>query len=345
MRRPGSLLLAALVGGAAPLAGQGGVRGLVRGGVVSAESGDRIPHALVALPPRFGGRFAGEDGVFAFLDVAPGPVRLEVRQVGYQPWDSTLDVGDEAVVVRVEMRRVTVRLAAITIAGDAACDSPGPPDAAREPGLSALFTDLHLNAERHRLLADEYRYRYRIERRITLELSDGSSATRLLDTLERRSEDRWRYRPGRVVTRPRGRAPLVHLPELADLADPVFVANHCFRFAGMDSLGGGGLVRVDFSPAAALTTPDIGGSAWLDSAGHQLRRLEVRVTNPGLVHAEIDALSAVVVFDEALSGLSLPRHLIGFTTWLVSPASRLVGQVEEQRRLSLTLQRPPGSQP
>src|ERR1019366_5700203 len=51
------------------------------------------------------------------------------------------------------------------------------------------------------------------------------------------SDDSWRYRRGKVVSSDRdklfGDVRLMRLPTLADLADKNFLANHCFKYAGV----------------------------------------------------------------------------------------------------------------
>jgi len=319
-------------------------RVIVRGVVVSAETGEGIPYAVVVLRPQFSQRFTDDAGRFAFVEVAAGTYQVSVRQVGYRPLDTTVAVGT-VVGLRFELRRVAVELAAITVSADAVCTEPGPPDPARDSALAIVFDQLRENAARYHLLADQYPFRYRMVRRLTQEFSSGDSRFVHGDTIEIRSNDRWRYRPGRVVTYGRGslsQVKVVHLPELPDLADPNFHRTHCFRLAGLDSLDGRPHARVEFRAAAALDEADVDGSAWLDTAGYRLRRIAIRLTRPERADQEISAVSAIVTFREELPFLLVVERIFALTTRRRPGAGGLVGRTEEQRLVGVEFRRRPG---
>ncbi len=339
---PNTLLI---VAAAAVPTGLEAQRAFVRGAVVSAETGEGIPYALVVLRPPFSQRFADSVGWFAFLDVAAGTYQLAVRQVGYVPLDTTVTVGTGPLGLRFELRRVAVELAAITVRADAPCTDPGAPDPARDPALAIVFDQLRENAARYLLLADQYPFRYRMVRRLTQEFSSGASRFVYGDTIEIRSDDRWRYRPGRVVTYGRGsmsQVKVVHLPELPDLADPNFHRTHCFRLAGLDSLDGRPHARLEFRAAAALDEADVDGSAWLDTAGYRLRRIAIRLTRPERADQEIGAISAMVTFREELPFLLVIERVFALTTRRRPGAGGLVGRTEEQRLVGVEFRRRPG---
>ena len=205
------------------------------------------------------------------------------------------------------------------------------------------------NAARFQLLSDEYPFRYRVLRRLSLEYPDGRSTPVRTDTLEIRSDERHRYRPGRVVgwgTGRLSRTRVVHLPELADLADSTFHATHCFAYLGVDSLAERGYLRVDFNAATALRDPDVEGTAWLDPATYQLRQVAVRLTRPSRVDRTIEALSATVGFREVRPSLIVVERVTAITTWTPSRvANRAVGQTEEQRLVRVDFRREPGTGP
>ncbi len=343
MRPLTSVLL--LAAAAAPATRVEAQRVVVRGAVFSAETGEGIPYAVVVLRPRFAQRFADSAGSFAFLDVPAGAYQLSVRQVGYRPLDTTVTVGTVAVGLRFELRRVAVELAAITVSAEAACVEPGPPDPARDSALAIVFEQLRENAARYLLMADQYPFRYRMARQLTQEYQSGASRVVYGDTLEFRSQDRWHYRPGRVVTYGRGalsRTKIVHLPELPDLADPNFHRTHCFRLAGLDTLDGRPHVRVEFRAAASLDEADVDGSAWLDGARYRLRQIEVRLTRPERADQEISALSAFVWFREELPYLLLAERVFALTTRRRPGAGGFVGRIEEQRLTGVEFRRRPG---
>lgn len=314
----------------------------IRGAVFS-ESGDRVPFALVALTPG-GTQFSADDGRFAFTALSPGSYRVVVRQVGYRPFDTTVTVEALPVNLRVTLLRVAVQLAAISVTAEAACVAPGPPDSTSEPALFALFQQLRENAARAVTLEEQYPFRHFSTRRISMELENGRSFSRVTDTLEFRSEDRWQYRPGRVVEWGRGRqsrTKLVHLPELPDLASDEFHRHHCFRLAGVDTIDGRPLVRLDFRASARLREADIDGSAWLDPQGYQLRRLRIELTNVARELRGVAALNATVIMREELPYILLTDAILGITLFS-EPLNGIVAQTEEQRFLRVEFERRPG---
>lgn len=316
---------------------------LVRG-TVWAESGERVPFAIVGLTPGGSPRFANGDGRFVFTNLVPGNYRLVVRQVGYRPFDSTVTLEAFPLELRVELRRIAVTLPALAVEVEAPCTAPGPPDPATNPELAELFGQLRENAARSQMLVESYPHRYFVHRRLFRELAEGGNLLRSDDTLEFRSEERWQYRPGRVVDWGRGRLArtrIVHLPELPDLADSVFHRYHCFRAGGVDTIGGQPLIRLDFRAAEALRSADIDGSAWLDPVRYQLRRLRVELTRPDRAIEGVRSLTATVTFREELPYIALVDQLLALTIWR-EPLGGAIGQSEEQVLVRVEFQRRPG---
>ena len=326
---------------AAPLAAQQPLA--VRGAVVG-ESGDRVPYAVVVLSPGFPQQFAAADGRFAFANLRPGSYRLVVRQVGYRPYDTTVTVHALPVSLRVTLRRIAVPLPALAIGSDAPCLRPGVPDRDIDPALADLFEQLRENALRSRMLAESYPHRYFVVRRLFHEMEDGTNRMRSSDTLEIESGDRWQYRPGKIVDWGRGRLSrvrVVHLPELPDLADSVFHRYHCFSAAGVDTVGGAPLIRLDFKAAASLRSPDIDGSAWLDPVRYQLRRLRIELTRAERAVEGVRTMSATASFREELPYIVVVEQLLALTIW-AGPTGGVVGQSEEQQLVRVEFARRPG---
>jgi hypothetical protein len=320
---------------AGTLSAQEPARAALRG-VVVAESGERIALAVVLLTPGFGQRFAADDGAFVFTGVAPGVHRLLVRQVGFIPFDSAITVSPATPPLRIMLRRVAVQLAAIIVESTPRCLQPGPPDSAADPDLAAVFEQLRLNAERHQLLLDQYPFRYTMTRQLSDIRRDGGERTRT-DTLTLRSNSRWAYTPGRVVTDDptAGRTGVrnVHLPVLADIADSTFQDSHCFRLAGLDSLEGRSLVRLDFQAAESLRDPDVDGSAYLDPVSYQVRRTSVTLTRLNRAAAGVTSWVATATFRELRPNLIVVEQMSARTA--LQPPGRapwtIVGRSELQR--------------
>jgi hypothetical protein len=337
--RPALLLALALLAvagtprGARAQAGQG--RGTVRG-VVRSTLGDRISYAVVALEPAFPHRFTDDSGSFIFQQVVPGTYHLRARQVGYKPFDTTMVVrSDSTVVVRVALEHLVVELSQIDVTAELAraarpsrCTAPGPPDAAQTPELAAIFQQLKHNAERYWMLADSFPAIYRMSRSRGYLDRDGKAVFTSVDTIELRTDTRWRYAPGRLLAdmqAPRGGTELqVKLPTLPDLADSVFDANHCFRLVGLDTLEGEMYVRVDFRPDEGLVEPDADGSAYLDPITYLIQYLTIRLTHPDRAVVDLVNLTARVRFREIAPSIVIAARITS------EAASRERGQLRSQ---------------
>jgi hypothetical protein len=320
-------------------------RGAVRG-VVRSTLGDRISYAVVVLEPGVPQRFTDDSGNFVFPSLAPGSYRLRARQVGFKPFDTTLVVPrDSTVVVAISLEHLVVELEEISVVARATssdrCTAPGPPDPKVDPDFAAVFDQLRQNAERYWLLADSYPAIYRMERRFGHpdQYRNGLAVERT-DTLALRTDARWHYAPGRVVTEvrgPQGPETQVNLPGLPDFADSTFLANHCFKFAGLASVEGQRYARLDFRAAEAITAPDANGSALLDTASYLIRFLQVRLTKPDLAAASLDGLEATVAFREIMPSLVLPDRISSVQGNVYRTG--FVQSIEEQRTVGFTFLR------
>jgi hypothetical protein len=335
--RPALAALLALAGGAVPAFSQAAPpRGEVRG-TVRSTLGERVSYAVVALEPGASRRFTDDSGAFAFPNLAPGTYHLRARQVGYKPLDTTVVVtGGRTTQLDVSLERLVVELEEIRVVARAGasrrCTSPGPPDAAVAPELAAVFDQLRQNAERYWLLADSYPAVYRMERRFGRPDRYGRLQVTRIDTTELRTDARWRYAPGRVVTDvpgPRGRSELqVNLPGLPDFADTIFLANHCWRLGGMDTVAHAVYVRVDFRAAERITEPDADGSAYLDPDSYLIRFVKVQLTRPDQAAHGLESMEATVAFREVVPSLVLPDHISSAQEYR---AQGILGTAEEQQ--------------
>lgn len=342
------LVAGAVLGAVVPVGAQQPERptGAVRGEVVAEATGERLAYVLVALPPRFPQRFTDDSGYFVFDHVPAGAHRLVVRQVGYLPLDTVLAVRDGPVRVRIAMRSVAFELPPITVVRRATCRAPGPPDPVHSPELALAFEQLRQNAERYELLAEAYPFRYWIVRTIVEEDGAGVRQSERVDTTGKPSRGRWRYAPGRVVTPTTepGRPSVdrvIHIPDLADLADSVFHGTHCFSFGGLEPLEGRAYLRIEFLAAVALPGSDVDGTAWLDPDTYQLRHLRLVLTRPGGAGRGVKGFVAEVRFREIVPAIIVPAHLAAVTT-LGAGRLRLnvVRRTEDQELLRIEFERP-----
>jgi hypothetical protein len=266
----------------------------VSGRVVTGPDSEPVPYSIVSLMPGYPRRLTDDSGRFQFSTVAPGTYRLQVRQIGFAPRDTVIEVRAAGLELRFTLERLGILLPPVMVAATSECVVPGAPDVQAFPEDAAVFGQVVDNARRGRLLADAFPHQLRTERIVTdLELPSRRE-TSWTDTLDLESAARWQYEPGKIVAHvPYSNDPavrqylnpwrdqdLVRLPTLEDFADSSFVANHCFQLAGMDTLAGGRFVRLDFRPAARIKTTDVAGAAYLDSASYMIRYAIVRATHP-----------------------------------------------------------------
>ena len=324
---------------AAAAHGQQAQSGTLRG-VVRSTLGDPIPYAVVALEPGSPRRFTDDSGAFSFPGLAPGTYHLLARQVGYRPLDTTVVVtGDRTVEVTLTLEHLVVQLDEIRVVArsdtSGRCTAPGPPDPATYPEFAAIFDQLHQNAERYWMLADSYPAVYRMERRFGRpdRYNNRHVLVERTDTVELRTDARWRYAPGRVladVPAPRGGTELqVNLPGLPDFADTTFLMNHCFELGGTDKMEGRTYVRLDFRAAERITDPDANGSAFLDPETYLIRFVRMRLTRADRAATGLEGLEATVAFREVVPSLVLPDRISSVQATYVRTAE--VEDVEEQR--------------
>ena len=318
----------------------------VRGEVRAAQTSILLPYSTVMLDPgAAAGQFTDDSGRFVFPDLETGRYRLVVRAIGFLPFDTTIVVGNAPITLLIELQPLAIELPPLTVLGTQACLVPGAPARDSQPELAAIFDQLNENAARYRLLSDAYPFRYWVER-IS---SDSPPPTRgtgvVIDTLERRSTTRTRYKPGGLIMTqagPGGRPErALRLPTVVDLADSEFHRSHCFSFGGVDTLDGRSLWRVDFLAAQRERRPDVEGSAWLEADTYQLRKLVFRLTRPERAGNALHELEATVSFGELLPALTVPARIEAVTRYRGRGRQTKVREVQHVLQIDF-LKAPPG---
>ena len=312
----------------------------LRGTVTSVESGQPLGFSIVTLEPNGGRQFTDGAGTFVFSSAAPGRYVLSVRQIGYAPLDTQIVIqGDSATIVRIALRHLAVELPPITITAQAACTQPGRPDRNVDPALAAVFDQLVENAHRLDLLDEAHQVRLRIARTVREVTWRGDSLPVTAETIEFDRRDMRRpYRPGNIVAPgwgPFRDLTVVTLASLHELGDSVFHRTHCFQLAGRDTIAGETLVRIDFAPAQRVTSPDIAGSAYLDSTTYRLRFTVTTLTRPERSGIRgIRTLVARTSFRDIISGVAVQDDMRAVTTFGFGPAA---SRIETQRTIAATL--------
>ncbi|MFN2571079.1 MAG: carboxypeptidase regulatory-like domain-containing protein [Gemmatimonadales bacterium] len=320
---------------------QGPAPASIRGTVVSADTREPLPLSIVTLIPAGRQQFTDAAGGFAIAGLSSGTYLLRARQIGYVPLDTQVVLREgSALTLIAVLRHLAIELPPVTITLPARCTTPGPPDTTN-PALAAVFDQLEENARRFALLADSFPFDYRIEQTVREVTPRGDTLRALVDTLQLGSRLEPPYRVGRVVTPSYGpwRGDyVVRTLSLQEFGNAAFVHSHCFRLAGMDTIAGERLLRIDFEPAARIASADMAGSAYLDSVTYRLRFTQTALTHPEnspLDH--VAAISARTRFREVAPGISLQEELQAVTRFRYG---RLRRRVETQRTLDTRFRRP-----
>jgi len=314
---------------------------LISGTVHNAESGQPLGFSIVTLLPKGLRQFTDGAGAFTFDGTTPGTYVLSVRQIGYAPLDTQIVVaGDIATIVRVALRRLAIELPPVSVTATR-CTHPGRPDSS-DTALHAVFDQLQENARRFELLADSYPFRYTLEIAERTVNQRGDTGRPSLRKLEFSSEGAPSYAVGGVVGPsyppwdPGGLVIETGGPEY--FANASFIANHCFRLAGRDTIAGETLVRIDFEPGQGIWSADLSGAAFLDSLTYQLRFIETGLTHPERTDlAGVRTLIARTRFRDIAPGVPLQDLLTVTTRYRYRRDAR----IQTQRTLAVRFTRKP----
>jgi hypothetical protein len=324
--------------------------GTVIGEVVMLGTGTPLEHAMVTLVG--GGRqtFTSDRGVFAFTQLAPGSYHLRVTHLGFTPAlsDVVVPATGSAPRVRVELTRVSVRLAAVKISGKPTCSNPGRPDPALNKDLFEVVQQVRMNAELFQAVSDSFPFSYSVQRARREVRADDARGPSRYDTLHLRSDAHgWEYKMGDVVEREGPGRYLMHLPTLRDFAEIEFLNNHCFAYAGLDSTREGMLLRIDFRADDQIRSPDVNGTIYLDPKTYQIRLAELELSKLVPEVKDITAVKVRTIFRELSPNIVVFDRVIGTNELKHGWGAWAIAAIEEdQRMMRFTwLQGEPGKVP
>jgi hypothetical protein len=305
------------VGLAASMVGAQETSGTIVGVVVDHESGAPLPYSVVAVPSLAIRRFSTDSGTFVLREVPQGSRIVHIRRLGYAPKEVTVSVRAGARdSIRVELTRIALKLAAIHVRADAPCAMPGL-RAVNDSGLATVLTQLRMNGEQYRLLAETYPFVYTHERMITSEMKKGDIRVDRVDTVLVASKPPWRYRPGGILTHVGGRGRrsiFFNIPTLLDFADQLFLDNHCFTDGGIDHVDGRDLIRIDVVAWSRIKGPDVNGSIFLDPHSFQIRRSVLRLSRNPKVRG-LTGVEVTTEFQEALPSIPVVTQVFAVQTY------------------------------
>jgi hypothetical protein len=276
------------------LAASRGRAQVVHGQTVLRPNGEPAPGVVVELLDSAGAApvvraFSDERGRFLLRDAGRGRFILRAMRIGLRPLHVPIILGAADTSVVLDMVPVPLSLPPVVARDERSCNTR--PDSGL--ALGSLWND----AESALLAASITRSSPDYQFAVVDYTRDFDFTTRELDAVAfkdiRSSGARaWTSVPpsqlrrhGFVVI---GRDSATFIaPDIETLVSRDFVESHCFELAS-HRVASDTSIGIDFTPAGALTHPEVRGTIWLDRATHELRSIEFRY-----VHLELsDADSA-----------------------------------------------------
>lgn len=309
---------------------------LVLGAVVAATTGAPLSYATYSISPGGVHRFTGANGVFGAKLPARGTFNLSVKQLGYAPLDTTIvTTGAATLRIRLALTAVPHRLASVRTTARRACS--GGAVAGNSGDLGAALVAVRTNAEREMLLRQTYPFTYRLARTTRI---DGAEAwKRSADTAEFASNALDPYRPGGVVrerSSASGGTREMRIPQLTDLANDTFLANHCFSYGGLQKVDGAIVYEIDFDPLEDISTPDVRGSIMLDTATFQIRSARFQLTKGEVLTPPVAGLDVTTSYRDLFRGVSLFHEIKAVQSFTSTGAiEQRHHQTETQRLLAV----------
>lgn len=299
------LMLAAVVGIAAPAAGQ-----TIGGTVRESDGGLPIPGAFISLLDHSGAAvrsgFTSASGAFSLTPPVPGWHRLRVERIGYETWTTEpYDVAAEDMIhVTVEVPPRPVRLRDLHVEVSAACVD----DPTQGAALATAWEELRKALEtavwaegRGDLRFTLIRWERVLERR-SLAVREATSRMyrmRPLPPFESVPARRL-MRSGFVI--PVADSSEFHAPDATVLLSPEFRAAHCFGVRRA-TIGGVRKLGIEFRPRERRMMVQIEGTLWLNEESAELDRVELSYLNlPVTRRVDRSLIGAEIVFDRLPDG-------------------------------------------
>lgn len=301
-------------------------------GRITAASG-AVPLAMspVSVDAAHQDRITDDSGRFRFDSLPVGrALRIVVRHIGYAPHASivTLRAGAPD-SLNVALEPIPTKLASVNVRERRECTSPGPPRADVDSTLAALFARLQAYAATYREVSAANPLEWFANQTATERTASGIEFRVAAETRTFQVPDRWRYRPG--VLWPTGRdTNWVHpgivvsetdlrgariygfvqnIPLLRQLTDSPFVWNHCYSYAGIETIDGEALFRINFVTSRRVSGPDVDGSLFLDTASARLVHTEMHLTSFPVKARSVVSVDITTDFIEVMPSLAIPKFI------------------------------------
>jgi hypothetical protein len=260
-----------------------GPDGRLSGAIQDSATGEPVGYALVSVLGRPRQVFATAAGRFRLEGLGPGQLTLRIKQIGYRPVTLALSLerqaarsrGDTTLVIR--MTRQPLQLPELLAEPDACI---GMRDAASMlPEVGVLLEQAFANAERILTIERSYPFELQYQRSTTELDSTYTIVGGGIDTVRKESRRFASYRSGQVLDRRGTRPERINAFTASDIAQEDFQRQHCFWFAGRDSVAGQVGFRIDFAPSPEVRSADWAGSILVDSLSLALLKTEARIVN------------------------------------------------------------------
>lgn len=220
------------------------------------------------------------------LVAPPGSYRVRVRRIGYRPFLSdnvTLPRANaDELVLRVETQRVV--LGTMVVSAKYECGAIDP----NAPALSAVWDEIAkaLNASRLTIsdlvagVAFMRTFRRQIDRQGSV-IANDTSLKRVVDKRPFGGMDAVTLARDGYVVGDVSSGWHFYGPDETVLLSDQFAATHCFRIVRDKKHAG--QVGVAFAPLPQRKTADIQGTLWVDETTSELRQMDFRYVNAGVL--------------------------------------------------------------
>lgn len=335
--------LALLLSVPAALAAQAGaVTGVVR----AKASGEPLSYSIVGIDGTTRAVFTNEAGQFTLRDVQPGRYRISAKRLGYKPVEIAVELRAGVTDTLVfSLERLAMRLATVDVSARPVCAKPGAPPAT-DTVLAPIVAQIRLNAEQLSLLSRQYPHEYGIEIKKVRMKDDSVLSAEPMRITAYMSKTRPSYRPGSALRFEERRGYIFQIPELQDIADSRFIAEHCWHYSGVDTIEGRPHFKVDAVASVYLVGVDINGTFVIDAETFQIRRSISRLSRwPSGIRSIAD-FESTTEYKEILPSVPVIAHVR--TVQLVDPKARVphTAIIEEQHAFAFRFTgRKPGEPP
>lgn len=281
----------------------------VYGTVRTSEAALALSYAVVMIPALRREQFTNDRGAYTLREMPVGPVTLRFRHVGFAPRDTQIVVrAGDTLRVDMTLTRLVIKLDAMRItAGCGAAE-----DSAMAGPLAELFEQIRENALQYRLLVESHPFVKRMRVRTVSRRTDGTETLGAPRMQEFEATAEAFYRPGKLFRSQRGTQRLF-LPELPEFADPVFIANHCFAFAGEVVADSVRYINIRVGAISRLKDPDIEGTITLRADGYGLAAMDLQTTGvPKSLANDSRSFRVVTRFSDIVPGVAVVSFVESF---------------------------------